>query len=185
MDAYVGQSGFEEAFEKYLHGIDGTRYDEVNRQGTTTNSYYLPGKEPVAGNNVETTIDIDIQQVAEEALEEVVLWARDPEKNTEEGEHTGLDAQGGAVVVMECKTGKILACASYPTYYLATMHEDWAEIEANEYNPFFNRAFGAEYPPGSTFKMCTLIAAMENKNSKGEIIHPYKTEIKDEGVYTK
>ena len=184
MDAYVGQSGFEEAFEKYLHGIDGTRYDEVNRQGTTTDSYYL--KDPVAGNNVETTIDIDIQQVAEEALEEVVLWARDPEKNVkaQESDKEGQDAQGGAVVVMECKTGNILACASYPTYNLSTMHEDWAEIEANEYNPFFNRAFGAEYPPGSTFKMCTLIAAMENKNSKGEIIHPYGTEIKDEGVWT-
>ena len=185
MDAYVGQSGFEEAFEKYLHGIDGTRYDEVNRQGTTTKSYYLPGKEPIAGNNVETTIDIDIQQVAEEALEDVVLWARDPEQNTEVGDKVGHDTQGAAVIVMECKTGNILACASYPTYNLATMHEDWKEIEENPYNPFFNRAFGAEYPPGSTFKMCTLIAAMENKNSKGEIIHPYKTEIKDEGVYTK
>ena len=185
MDAYVCQSGFEEAFEKYLHGIDGTRYDEVNRQGTTTKSYYLPGKEPIAGNNVETTIDIDIQQVAEEALEDVMLWAVDPEQNTEEGEETGLDAQGAAVIVMECKTGKILACASYPTYNLATMHEDWKEIEANPLNPFFNRAFGAEYPPGSTFKMCTLIAAMENKNSKGEIIHPYGTEIRDEGVYKK
>ncbi len=184
MDAYVGQSGFEEAFEKYLHGIDGTRYDEVNRQGTTTKSYYLPGKEPIAGNNVETTIDIDIQQVAEEALEDVMLWATDPEKNTEVGEFTGLDAQGAAVIVMEVKTGKILACASYPTYDLATMHEDWKEIEENPLNPFFNRAFGAEYPPGSTFKMCTLIAAMENKNRYGEIIHPYGTEIKDEGVYT-
>ena len=185
MDAYVGQSGFEEAFEKYLHGIDGTRYDEVNRQGTTTESYYT--KDPIAGNNVETTIDIDIQQVAEQALEEVVLWARDPEKNikAQESDKEGQDAQGGAVVVMECKTGKILACASYPTYYLATMHEDWAEIEENPYNPFFNRAFGAEYPPGSTFKMCTLIAAMENKNRNGDIIHPYGTEIKDEGVYTK
>ena len=101
MDAYVGQSGFEEAFEKYLHGIDGTRYDEVNRQGTTTDSYYL--KDPVAGNNVETTIDIDIQQVAEEALEEVVLWARDRERNVkaQESDKEGEDAQGGAVVVME------------------------------------------------------------------------------------
>ena len=185
MDAYVGQSGFEEAFEKYLHGIDGTRYDEVNRQGTTTKSYYLPGKEPIAGNSVETTIDIRIQEVAEEALEDVVLWARDPEQNTEEGEHTGLDVQGAAVIVMETKTGNILACASYPTYNLATMHEDWKAIEEDPYNPFFNRAFGAEYPPGSTFKMCTLIAAMENKNSKGEIIHPYGTEIKDEGVWNK
>ena len=187
MDAYVGQSGFEEAFEKYLHGIDGTRYDEVNRQGTTTKSYYLPGKEPVAGNNVETTIDIDIQQVAEEALEDVVLWARDREQNVaaQTSDKEGEDAQGAAVIVMEVQTGNILACASYPTYNLETMHEDWADIEADPYNPFFNRAFGAEYPPGSTFKMCTLIAAMENRNSKGEIIHPYKTEIKDEGVYTK
>ena len=183
MDAYVGQSGFEEAFEKYLHGIDGTRYDEVNRQGTTTKSYYLPGKEPIAGNNVETTIDIDIQQVAEEALEDVMLWAVDPEQNTAEGEDEGRDAEGAAVIVMECKTGKILACASYPTYNLATMHEDWEEIEANHLNPFFNRAFGAAYPPGSTFKMCTLISAMENKNKYGDIIHPYGTEIKDEGVW--
>ena len=185
MDAYVGQSGFEEAFEKYLHGIDGTRYDEVNRQGTTTKSYYLPGKEPIAGNNVETTIDIDIQEVAEEALEDVVLWARDPEQNLEEGDKVGHDAQGAAVIVMECKTGNILACASYPTYNLTTMHEDWKAIEEDPYNPFFNRAFGAEYPPGSTFKMCTLVAAMENKNSKGEIIHPYGAEIKDEGVWNK
>lgn len=186
MDAYVGQSGFEEAFEKYLHGIDGTRYDEVNRQGTTTKSYYLEGKEPIAGNNVETTIDIDIQQVAEEALEDVVLWARDKEKNVkaQTSDKEGQDAQGAAVIVMECKTGNILACASYPTYDLTTMHEDWKSIEEDPYHPFFNRAFGAEYPPGSTFKMCTLIAAMENKNSKGEIIHPYGTEIKDEGVYT-
>jgi penicillin-binding protein 2 len=64
------------------------------------------------------------------------------------------------------------------------MHEDWKQIEEDPYNPFFNRAFGAEYPPGSTFKMCTLIAAMENKNRYGEIIHPYGTQIRDEGVYT-
>ena len=187
MDAYVGQSGFEEAFEKYLHGIDGTRYDEVNRQGTTTKSYYLPGKEPIAGNNVETTIDIDIQEVAEEALEDVVLWARDRERNVkaQESDKEGEDAQGAAVIVMECKTGNILACASYPTYNLTTMHEDWKAIEEDPYNPFFNRAFGAEYPPGSTFKMCTLIAAMENKNKYGDIIHPYGTEIKDEGVWNK
>ena len=67
--------------------------------------------------------------------------------------HTGLDAQGAAVIVMETKTGNILACASYPTYDLATMYEKWNEIMADERNPMFNRAFGAEYPPGSTFKM--------------------------------
>ena len=121
-----------------------------------------------------------------------MLRITDPEINTEEGEHTGLDAQGAAVVVMECKTGNILACASYPTYDLSTMHEDWAEIEANPLNPFFNRAFGAEYPPGSTFKMVSLISAMENVYSgkaegtvAGEHILKYGETIKDEGVFTK
>ena len=192
MDAYIGQSGFEEAFEEYLHGIDGMRYDEVNREGATTDSYYT--KDPVAGNNVETTIDIDIQQVAEEALEEVVLWARDPEQNVkaQESDKEGADAQGAAVIVMETKTGNILACASYPTFNLATMHEDWDEIEADPYNPFFNRAFGAEYPPGSTFKMCSLISAMENVYSgaaegtvAGERILKYGETIEDKGVFSK
>ena len=192
MDALVGQSGFEEAFEEYLHGIDGTRYDEVSKDGVITKQYYLPGKEPVAGNNVETTIDITIQEVAEEALADVMAWVVDPEQNTEEGDKTGLDAQGAAVIVMDCKTGEILACASYPTYDLSTMHEDWAEIEANDLKPFFNRAFGAAYPPGSTFKMCTLIAAMENVYSgaaegttAGEQILKYGEIIKDRGVFTK
>ena len=183
MDAKVGQSGFEEAFEGYLHGIDGTRYDEVNRQGATTNSYYT--KNPIAGNNVETTLDIDIQKTAEDALETVMGRITNPEINTEEGEHTGLDAQGAAVIVMEVKTGNILACASYPTYNLATMYDDWAEIMADEKNPMFNRAFGAEYPPGSTFKMCTLISAMEHYSNslKRNILLPGET-IVDKGVYT-
>ena len=193
MDAMVGKSGFEQAFETYLHGIDGTRYDEVNRQGATTKSYYT--KEPVAGNNVETTLDITIQQVAEEALEDVMLWAVDPEQNVkaQTSDKEGADAQGAAVIVMECKTGNILACASYPTYDLANMMDKdvWAGINADPLKPLFNRAFGAEYPPGSTFKMCTLIAAMSNKYTSaesgkiGEFILPYGGTITDKGVYDK
>lgn len=182
MDAKVGQTGFELAFEEYLHGIDGTRYDEVNKDGATTKSYYT--KEPVAGNSVETTIDIKIQEVAEKALDSVMAKIKDPEQNTSTAGE-GLDAEGAAVIVMECQTGKILACASYPTYNLATMYEDWADIEADPLKPFFNRAFGAEYPPGSSFKMCTLISAMEHRNKKGEFIHPYGTKIEDKGVFTK
>ena len=182
MDAKVGQTGFELAFEEYLHGIDGTRYDEVNKDGATTKSYYT--KEPVAGNSVETTIDIKIQEVAEKALDSVMAKIKDPEQNTSTAGE-GLDAEGAAVVVMECQTGKILACASYPTFNLATMYEDWADIEADPLKPFFNRAFGAEYPPGSSFKMCTLISAMEHRNKEGNFIHPYGTRIEDKGVFTK
>ena len=198
MDALVGKTGFELAFEEYLHGIDGTRVDVVSKDGAIIKQYYWNEKledgtyklhEPIAGNNVETTIDISIQQVAEDALEKVMKRITDPEQNTEVGEHTGLDAEGAAVIVMECKTGNILACASYPSYNLATMYEDWAEIEADPLKPFFNRAFGAAYAPGSTYKMCSLITAMENvytnEEKAGQPILANGEIIEDKGVYDK
>ena len=93
-----------------------------------------------------------------------MLTIVDPEQREAGDDGAGLDAQGAAVVVMEPQTGKILACASYPTFNLATMYEDWNDIMNDPLKPFFNRAFGAEYPPGSSFKMCTLISAMEHRN---------------------
>ena len=168
MDAQIGQAGFEEAFEEYLHGIDGSRLDKVTKEGSIVSQAYIKDKEPIAGNNVESTIDISLQKTAEDALAEVMKNITNPEVNTEVGEHTGLDAQGAAIIVMKVKTGEILACASYPTYNLATLNEDWAMISKDDLNPFFNRAFGATYAPGSTYKMCTLIAAMENKYIRGE-----------------
>ena len=95
MDAMVGKTGFEQAFEEYVHGIDGTRVDEVNREGAIIRQYYakeydkdgnvIGEKSPIAGNNVETTLDIKIQEVAEDALEEVMHNITDPQINTEEG----------------------------------------------------------------------------------------------------
>ena len=168
MDAQVGKSGFEEAFEGYLHGIDGQRLDKVTKEGTIVSQQYIEGKEPVAGNNVETTIDIDIQKIAEDALAQRMKEITDPNINTAKGDHEGLDAQGAAVIVMKVKTGEILACASYPTFNLSTMKEDWETINNDDLKPLFNRAFGATYAPGSTYKMCTLVAAMENVYQKGE-----------------
>ena len=195
MDALVGQTGFEMAFEEHLHGIDGTRVDIVNKDGAIISQYYAKEKDekgnvnvkaPKAGKNVETTLDIKIQQVAEEALEDVMLRITDPEINTKEGENEGLDAQGAAVIVMEVKTGNILACASYPSFDLANMMKPdvWEQINKDELNPLFNRAFGAAYPPGSTFKMCTLISAMENYSTeKQDLILKYGETITDRGVY--
>lgn len=188
MDADVGKSGFEEAFETYLHGIDGQRLDKVTKEGTIVSQQYLEGKEPVAGNNVETTIDIDLQKVAEDALAERMKELTDPNINTG-GEGEGIDAQGAAVVVMKVKTGEILACASYPTFNLATMKEDWDAINSDDLKPLFNRAFGATYAPGSTYKMCTLVAAMENvygpTNPKaGQPIYAPGETIYDTGVFS-
>ena len=194
MDAYIGQSGFEEAFEEYLHGIDGQRVDVVSKDGTIVEQFWRVNQKtgevytPIAGNNVETTIDIDLQKVAEDALAKRMKEITDPNINTG-GEGEGIDAQGAAVVVMKVKTGEILACASYPTFNLATMKEDWDAINSDDLKPLFNRAFGATYAPGSTYKMCTLVAAMENvygpTNPKaGQPIYAPGETIYDTGVFS-
>ena len=176
MDAQVGQSGFEAAFEQYLHGIDGMRIDVVDKNGAIISQNYRVGDEPQAGNNVETTIDINLQIVAEDALADVIKWLQDPELNTT---GDGNDVEGAAVVVMKVETGEVLACASYPTYNLQTYNEEYDEILKADFDPLFNRAFHASYPPGSSYKMTTLIAALENGYLK------HDETIVDEGIYMK
>ncbi len=186
MDAIVGKSGFESAFENELHAVDGTRVDVIDKEGTIISQYYSKNydedgnvisiNEPKAGNNVETTIDIELQMVAEDALAALMKELTDPLINTS-GE--GLDAEGAAVVVMDVKTGEILALASYPTFDLATINEHYKDIESADFAPLFNRALSGAYAPGSTYKMVTLTAAMENgKYLLDEVII-------DEGVFTK
>ena len=184
MDAIIGQSGFEAAFEEYLHGTDGTRVDVVDKNGTIISQYYAnirdeKGKivgvdSPKAGNNVETTLDLNVQIIAEDALADVINYLQDPEQNTK---GDGNDVEGAAVVVMEVKSGQILACASYPTYNPITYNEDYNKILEADFDPLFNRAFHAAYPPGSAYKPCTLIAAMTTGKYEPEEI------IKDEGIF--
>ena len=157
MDAMVGQSGFEMAFEEYLHGTDGLRVDEVTKDGTVVKSYYKV--EPKSGNNVQVTIDLNLQMKAEDELAAKIEMLRDPEQNTGED---GLDARGGAVVALDAKTGKVLVCASYPTYDLSTLFENYDAILNQEYGPLLNRALMATYAPGSTFKVCSTIAGIES-----------------------
>lgn len=187
MDAFVGQTGFEKAFETELHATDGTRVDVVDKKGTIIKQYYakeydeegnvIGEKAPIAGNNVELTLDMNLQIIAEDELAKIMQYLVDPEQNTTVGNHTGLDAEGAAIVVMEVKTGDVLACASYPTFNLATFNEDYKELSEDPLKPMYNRAIQAVYPPGSTYKMCTLIAAMNNGyiNSEDKIL--------DEGIY--
>lgn len=174
MDAQVGQSGAESAFESYLHGVDGMRLDKVDKDGVYISQKYVEGQEPKAGYNVELTLDLNLQMVAEDALADVVEYLRNPEN-----ENSSEDAEGASVVAMEVKTGEVLVCASYPTYDLTTFNEKYNEILEQDFDPLFNRALQGTYYPGSTYKMCTLVAAMTNGHySLGETIV-------DEGVFTK
>ena len=174
MDALVGQTGLEEAFESYLHGTDGTRVDVVTKDGTLVKSYYEV--EPKAGQNVQVSIDLNLQQAAEDALAATMEALRDPA--TTSGT-SGRDAAGAAVVAMDIKTGQVLVCGSYPTFDLSTLFENYDELMEAEYEPMFNRALQAEYPPGSTYKMSMTIAGIES-----DTISRY-TKIYDEGRFTK
>ena len=156
MDTEIGQTGFEAAFEEYLHGVDAWRVDEITVDGNIVRSYYLDGVEPKAGANVEVAIDINLQTIAESKLADLIEQLR----ASEEEDADGKDAQGGAVVAMDVRTGQVLVCASYPTYNPETFFEDYNEILEQAYNPLYNRALNASYPPGSTYKMSMVITAI-------------------------
>lgn len=174
MDALVGQDGLEKAFEQYLHGTDGTRVDVVTKDGTLIESYYEVV--PQAGQNVQVSIDLNLQAAAEDALAITIQNLQDPEINDEED---GRDIAGAAVVAMDIKTGQVLICGSYPTYDLSTLFENYDELLEAELNPMFNRALQATYPPGSTYKMSMTIAGID----AGQI--SMDTQIEDKGVFTK
>ncbi len=173
MDAEIGQSGFEQAFEEYLRGTDGWRYDEVTPDGTVVRSWYDPM--PQAGNHVEVTIDISLQAIAEEQLARRILELQSQEDPTADGK----DVQSGAVVVMNVKTGEVLACASYPTYDLTTFRQNFAELNTDPTKPMYNRALSAAFPPGSTYKMSMVVTAINAGN-----INMTDT-IEDLGVFNK
>lgn len=172
MDTLVGQAGLEKAYEEYLHGTDGWREDTVAADGTLISSRYLT--EPKAGSNVEISIDGTLQMVAETQLAAVVNSLRAKEEGS-----NGADVGGGSVVAIDVKTGQILVCANYPTYDPATYYEKYDELLTAEFEPLKNRALQEAYPPGSSYKMVTSIAALENG-----LITP-ETTITDQGIYTK
>ena len=172
MDAFVGKDGLEKAFEEQLHGTDGVLRTTVDREGNIVSQYYAV--EPKAGANVETTLDINYQRVAEESLANYILELRE---NGVGSKGEGKDARGGAVVVMDVKTGAVLASASFPTYNIATFSRDYNELVKDEYSPMLNRALMQAYPPGSVYKMSTSVAALNDG------IISRHTLIEDKGIY--
>ena len=175
MDAEVGQDGLEAAYEEYLHGVDGWREDTVTADGTLVSSRYW--QEPKAGSNVEVSIDLGIQMAAEDTMAQVIEELKKPTADGKKKD--GYDVEGGAFVAMDVKTGQILACGSYPTYDLSTFFENYEDLSKDPLKPLYNRALLGTYPPGSTYKMNTLIAAMKAK------IIDSQTVIRDLGVFKK
>lgn len=172
MNDLIGKTGIQYVFEEFLKGKNGIRQIDMDIDGTVTGEY--TAQEAVAGSDVVLTIDANMQEVTEKALAENI------NKISTGGFSARSDADAGAVVVMNVKTGEILAMASYPDYepqlfVNGISNEKYAEY--NEKAALFNRAISGTYAPGSIFKMVTAIAGLET----GAI--NTKTTINDTGVY--
>ena len=166
MNDLVGKDGVEKAFEEYLHGEDGRRLVTTDENGKLTGELYT--REPQPGGTVALTLDIDLQAVAEQTLASTIQGMMDKDSYQ----------RGGAAVVMGVGNGEVLAMASYPTYDLETFNRDYETLAEDDRLPMFNRATQGIYAPGSTFKLCTSVAALESG-----VITP-TTIIEDRGVYT-
>lgn len=152
-DEIIGRSGAEAAFEDYLRGTDGRRVVSVNSDGKITGEYYT--QDPRPGNNVELTIDLKLQQAAEEALAATV---------SSMNEKDGSTTRGAGLAVVKVGTGEVLALASYPLYDLAAYIQDGeyrARLNTDESRPLVNRATMGRYSPGSTYKPMMAVAALE------------------------
>lgn len=170
----IGKVGIQYVFEEYLRGQNGIKQLDMSVDGNITDEYIT--KEAVAGSDVILTIDANLQAVTEKAL------ANNIKKIASGGFSKTSEAKAGAAVVMNVKTGEILAMASYPDYEPELFINGISQKKLDEYNKgdnIFNRAISGVYAPGSTFKMITAIAGLET----GAITPTEK--INDVGVYKK
>lgn len=145
MDAYVGTSGCEKAFEAILRGQDGKKVIRYDDDGNVIEEYYEV--EPVSGNDVWLTIDIDLQIAAEKALADAA-------------ESTGT-SEAGAICAIDSRNGSVLASASYPTYDVTKLSSQSYVDSVNESGAWLNRAIQGAYAPGSTYKVGVALAALE------------------------
>jgi penicillin-binding protein 2 len=153
----IGKTGIEQMFESELRGTPGKDKVEVDNQGHAVNEVEV--QKPEAGHDVRTTIDLPTQQIAEESLAQGMAGARnlvDPDS----GNYYAANA--GAVVVLDARTGSVVAMATNPSFN----PNDFVSGNSDQYFkdpnfPMLNRALTA-YAPGSTFKPMTSIAMLQS-----------------------
>ncbi len=149
-EAFVGQFGVEKVYDEALRGIAGKKIIEVDATGSIIQVARL--NRPVKGKDIRLTIDINLQIEAEKSLK----------------------GKAGAIVALTPETGAILALASAPAFdpnlFVRGIDPgDWKRLLIDPRKPLLNRAIQSQYPPGSTFKIVTALAALEegiiNKNT--------------------
>ena len=153
----TGKDGIEKTCEEFLKGVDGLKNIQKDKDGII--SEVSEKRSAVPGNNVTLTIDIELQKAAEESLALRIPQIRNNAKNNV-NDHQGDDAYAGSVVAIDVNTGEILALATHPTFDINNYYRDFNLMMNDPLKPMLNRAISGAYPPGSTFKMATALAAL-------------------------
>ena len=151
----IGKTGLEIQYDSFLRGEPGIRTVIVDRKESVTRE--SQNTKPVAGDHLVTSLDVRLQASAEKALKDAVL----------RGRANGYTSDSGAAVVMDIKTGRILALASYPTYDPNAWERGLTVQQASDLFsekksvPALNRALQGLFAPASTFKVVSAVAAAD------------------------
>ncbi len=177
----IGKTGIEESYEIQLNGESGIRKVEVDVVGNTTN--VIEEISPVPGDNIYLTIDLKLQKIAEDTMKQTLdelskggtytsQWGDYPFGIHRRKGRPYVNANSGAVVVLDVKTGETLAMVSYPSFdpnlfSTGINNTDWLSLFPEDSEnplaprPLYNIATQTAVQPGSTFKMVTGLTALE------------------------
>jgi penicillin-binding protein 2 len=162
----IGKDGIEQVFESELRGTPHTRRLEVDSRGRVVRVINdTPAK---SGSDLKLTMDVNIQRIAEDSLQQGITQVRGMRDTTFKNQLKNFAAPGGSAVVLDARDGSVVAMASNPTFDVTQFTNGVPPDEfrtltdpASNY-PLLNRATQGLYPPGSTFKLFTAIAALEH-----------------------
>ncbi|MBI1862323.1 MAG: penicillin-binding protein 2 [Deltaproteobacteria bacterium] len=159
MGDYIGKMGIERTYDSFLRGVNGTGYVEVDAMGRRRQTEgaekllgFVAQTEPVPGDNLYLTLDLDLEKVAAEALKK---------RNFH-----------GAVLAMDPRNGEVLAMVNYPSYDPGSISgrevdtKVWSILREDKDRPLRNRAIQDHYPPGSTFKVFMALAGLAEEKVK-------------------
>jgi penicillin-binding protein 2 len=169
----IGQAGLEAALEEHLRGQKGNRFEEVDVNGVRTRVIPNTVREPVSGDNVTLTVDLELQQAMGKALEKGIQHAAELKgrvnlERAAKGMKEWKMPNSGAAVAYDPRSGEILGMVSYPYYdnqlFVSGLSgRKWQEyLDPERGKAFVNRATNELYPPGSTFKVFLAASALSH-----------------------
>ncbi len=174
----IGKAGLELQYDLQLRGERGRDTVEINRAGAVTR--VVDSTDPKPGSDLILSLDMSVQASVEDILKRAILKARETVDDcvdcSDEIKGKHFTAPSGAAVVLEAKTGRVVAMASYPTFDpmkflqgIAIDSPEYKELFDEKTRPLFSRAVQGEFAPGSTFKHVSTAARLTSGGSLGDL----------------